>query len=188
MVAADVRRRSGGDDQGPMTNQCSMAKSKRSDWRSSTGGHSNLVIRWSLVIGHWSFACPPPYVGGYRASTPIVALLLAIPLIASAQLDQAVPASDQAAAGQALAEKWRDAVPPENPFLDSSVNAAMVRVRHPIQHESCGLNAPAGQPAGEGGALRRGQASRPAGVGPNLRRATSGNHKRRQQQNKPSPA
>src|SRR5258706_7724067 len=97
-----------------MTNQCSMTKSKWSDWQSSTCGHWNLVMHWSLVIGHCSFACPPPYAGEYRHLAPIMALLLAIPLIASAQLDQAVPASDQAAAGQALAEKWRDAVPPEN--------------------------------------------------------------------------
>jgi len=46
--------------------------------------------------------------------TPILALFLAIPMIASAQLDQAVPGSDQPAAGLALAEKWRDAAPPEN--------------------------------------------------------------------------
>ena len=55
-----------------------------------------------------------PCTDGLRILTPIAALFLAIPWIAVAQLDQAVPTSEQAAAGQALAEKWRDAVPPEN--------------------------------------------------------------------------
>jgi len=44
----------------------------------------------------------------------LLALTAIHPLTASAQLDQAVPPSEQAPAGQALAEKWRDAIPPED--------------------------------------------------------------------------
>jgi hypothetical protein len=63
----------------------------------------SLIEGWSLGIGHsWSM----------RRSLTVTLLLTCSPL--SAQLDHTLPPAEQAEAGLALAEKWRDAVPAEN--------------------------------------------------------------------------
>src|SRR5258708_464752 len=49
-----------------------------------------------------------------RLASPLTAFILLISSTAFAQLDRVLPPSEQAEAGQALAQKWRDAMPAEN--------------------------------------------------------------------------
>jgi len=63
-----------------------------------------------------AFALPRDYrpKRSFHFATTLAAAILLLSSTAFAQLDRVLPRSEQAEAGQALAEKWRDAVPPEN--------------------------------------------------------------------------
>src|SRR5438445_7984149 len=73
-----------------------------------------LGLKHSIILNSMGVRPGLPHkIHGLLAAT-IAACILLLSSTLFAQLDRTLPLSEQAEAGQALAEKWRDAAPAEN--------------------------------------------------------------------------